>query len=106
MKIPLIIIIFSSLLVVLLYSQNSYKDYARVHDCSGSCYENELKTSGTPSERLYAKMMSLSNKTTVELGKDLYGTNCAACHGGAGEGGVGPYLTGKWCSTSWVLRLR
>ena len=39
--------------------------------------------------------MSLSNKTTVELGKDLYGKNCAACHGGAGEGGVGPYLTGK-----------
>lgn len=95
MKIPLIIIIFSSLLVVLFYSQTNYKDYARVHNCSGSCYDNELKNSGTPSERLHAKMMSLSNKTTVELGKDIYSKNWSACHGGSGEGGVGPYLAGK-----------
>jgi cytochrome c553 len=95
MKIPLIVIIFSSLLVILAYSNSSYQNYARVHDCSGSCYDAELQKVGTLSERLAAKMLSLSNKTTVELGQDLYGNNCLACHGASGEGGIGPRLTGQ-----------
>ncbi len=95
MKIPLIVIIFSSLLVILGYSSSSYKDYASVHDCSGSCYEAELQAVGTLSERLEAKMLALSNKTIVELGQDLYSNNCIACHGASGEGGIGPYLAGK-----------
>ena len=32
---------------------------------------------------------------TVADGKELYRTQCAACHGLAGEGGVGPQVIGK-----------
>ncbi len=31
-----------------------------------------------------------------EHGKKLFGEKCAACHGGAGEGGIGPNLTDKF----------
>lgn len=32
-------------------------------------------------------------KESVEQGKALFAANCAACHGAAGEGGIGPDLT-------------
>ncbi len=28
-------------------------------------------------------------------GREVFGQNCAACHGGKGEGGTGPQLTGN-----------
>ncbi len=31
----------------------------------------------------------------VELGKEIYAAQCAACHGANGEGGVGPALNNK-----------
>lgn len=35
----------------------------------------------------------LTDGTALSSGKTLFTTNCAACHGAAGEGGVGPNLT-------------
>ncbi len=32
----------------------------------------------------------------IEAGKSLFAQNCQACHGGAGEGGVGPNLTDEY----------
>ena len=38
-------------------------------------------------------VVALSESMDIEVGKDIYMNNCRACHGGAGEGGVGPNLT-------------
>jgi len=37
--------------------------------------------------------VKLSDEKGIEKGQALYQQNCAACHGAAGEGGVGPNLT-------------
>lgn len=37
-----------------------------------------------------------AEKTELDLGKQIYADNCRACHGGAGEGGVGPNLTDEY----------
>lgn len=36
---------------------------------------------------------ALTDEGSIALGKQVYDINCAACHGLAGEGGVGPNLT-------------
>jgi cytochrome c553 len=95
MKIPLIIVAFSSLLIILAYSTTNYKGYTSVHKCSDNCYEAELKNIGTLADRLQAETLSLSTQTTIDMGKDLYSNNCVACHGTSAQGGIGPYLAGK-----------
>ncbi len=38
----------------------------------------------------------LTDSKTVNSGKDIFVAKCAACHGQAGEGGVGPNLTDEY----------
>lgn len=38
----------------------------------------------------------LADAATLEKGKTIFTQNCAACHGRAGEGGVGPNLTDEY----------
>ncbi|MEZ5173452.1 MAG: c-type cytochrome [Bacteroidia bacterium] len=38
----------------------------------------------------------LTDAAMLASGKEIYTGNCAACHGQAGEGGVGPNLTDKF----------
>ncbi len=38
----------------------------------------------------------VTDPKALETGKTLYAQNCQACHGGAGEGGVGPNLTDEY----------
>ncbi|MEY2792222.1 MAG: hypothetical protein RJA76_214, partial [Bacteroidota bacterium] len=38
----------------------------------------------------------LITKSDVEEGSQIYTTNCVACHGDKGQGGVGPNLTDKF----------
>lgn len=38
-------------------------------------------------------VVALNNKTDIEEGKKIYSTNCIACHGDLGQGGIGPNLT-------------
>lgn len=38
----------------------------------------------------------LTDGKTIAAGKDIFNSKCAACHGQAGEGGVGPNLTDEY----------
>ena len=38
-------------------------------------------------------VVALDDEVALSIGQTLYNTNCVACHGMAGEGGVGPNLT-------------
>lgn len=65
-------------------------------------YYAELEVAEAKKAAYLARMESLIDERSVEaledagelsVGKDIYMQNCRACHGGAGEGGVGPNLT-------------
>ncbi len=69
-------------------------------------YQNELKIAAAEIE-LYNKTMAnsidetnvklaLNDKKVINEGKIIFEQNCKACHGGAGEGGVGPNLTDEY----------
>ncbi len=52
-----------------------------------------------------AKLKALTEKTfsfdeLYAQGEQVYGKNCAACHGSAGEGGVGPAIAGSKVATA------
>lgn len=65
-------------------------------------YYAELEVAEARKAAYLARMESMIDESNVEVlaeagqieaGKSLYMNNCRACHGGAGEGGVGPNLT-------------
>ncbi len=56
--------------------------------------KNLPKTQGEPGEE---NLLALSkNPTVLEHGSSIFKTNCVACHGQKGEGGIGPNLTDKY----------
>jgi cytochrome c oxidase cbb3-type subunit 3 len=55
-----------------------------------------MKNSANNVDETTVKM--LDNQTDLDAGKDLFMSNCAACHGKLGEGTVGPNLTDNY----WV----
>lgn len=70
-------------------------------DLQGAEYKNEIaeaklqieeymKTSANNVDESNVKMLEGAE---IEAGKEVYTTNCVACHGKLGEGGVGPNLT-------------
>lgn len=73
----------------------------------GNTMANEFNAEMAQAEKdkaaYLATLGNLIDETNVELltsgldgGKKIYMDNCAACHGGAGEGGIGPNLTDKY----------
>tara|TARA_B100001939_G_scaffold77952_1_gene65871 strand:+ start:411 stop:839 length:429 start_codon:yes stop_codon:yes gene_type:complete len=84
------------LIAVVLYANNQsqYGGAARVHQCIGQCYAEYTKLNGSPAEIEKQKRLLAANSSPAELGAKLY-SGCAACHGGNGEGGVGPALVGQ-----------
>ncbi|UKJ05923.1 cbb3-type cytochrome c oxidase N-terminal domain-containing protein [Solitalea lacus] len=65
-------------------------------------YKNELAVAEKQSEEFRKKSASLVDENSVVLltdqaqiksGQTIFNTNCVACHGSKGEGGVGPNLT-------------
>lgn len=68
-------------------------------------YETEVLEAKLAREAYLAKAANLIDETNVALateatelssGKVLYDQNCKACHGGGGEGGIGPNLTDEY----------
>ncbi len=72
-------------------------------------YENELATAKLEIDEYMKNSANNVDESTVKLltdasdiaaGKDLFLASCAACHGRAGEGGVGPNFTDEY----WLHR--
>ena len=68
-------------------------------------YAAEVKAAEEDVKAYLATQSDMVDETTVTLlteapelalGQTIYSTNCAACHGQAGEGGVGPNLTDEF----------
>lgn len=64
------------------------------HGCSGACYEAWKQETGGVVAVASAAAAARAEASPEELGKQAY-AGCIACHGAAGEGGVGPQLAGQ-----------
>jgi cytochrome c553 len=73
--------------------QNDYPE-GNVHNCSGECYERWKQETGGVLAVVAAQAAERASATPAELGEKAY-AGCIACHGAAGEGGVGPRLAGQ-----------
>jgi len=63
--------------------------------CVGECYETWKATHGGGIADIeQAKQQALAAASPAVLGEAYYG-QCVACHGGRGEGGIGPPLQGQ-----------
>ncbi len=62
--------------------------------CIGQCYADYVAANGNIVEQERARAEAAASMSPAELGKTAY-VPCQACHGAAGEGGVGPALAGR-----------
>ncbi len=63
--------------------------------CVGECYEAwQADNGGNIAEVEAEKQAALAAASPEALGEAYYG-QCVACHGGGGEGGIGPMLAGQ-----------
>ena len=63
--------------------------------CIGECYAAwQAENGGSIAEVEAEKQAALAAASPEALGKAYYG-QCIACHGGGGEGGIGPMLSGQ-----------
>lgn len=70
------------------------RDIDRIHNCSGSCYDEWKEKTGGVVFIAQAAAAERDSASPEELGKKAY-LGCIACHGSAGEGGLGPQLSGQ-----------
>lgn len=86
-----------------------YLYYYHVSDSGWSSaneYKNEIAEAQATKDAYLAKAANLVDENTVQMadasgiasGKTIYTERCVACHGAAGEGGIGPNLT----DTYWL----
>ena len=65
------------------------------NQCVGECYENwKAENGGSIADIERSKQAALAAASPEALGEKYYG-QCIACHGGNGEGGIGPKLQGQ-----------
>lgn len=67
---------------------------ANTHACYGACYESWKAETGGVVALQVAAATARAEASPEELGQQAY-AGCVACHGGNGEGGVGPQLAGQ-----------
>ena len=77
----------------MIYPNLAYSGYESVSSCTGECYEEYVALNGTPAEIEQAKQ-ELAMADEFSSIRGLW-AGCAACHGGQGQGGVGPMLAGQ-----------
>lgn len=66
----------------------------RIHGCTGECYQAWREETGGVVAIAAAAAAQAADAGPVELGKKAY-IGCIACHGAAGQGGVGPRLSAQ-----------
>ena len=65
------------------------------NQCVGDCYDNwKAENGGSIADIERSKQAALAAASPEALGEKYYG-QCIACHGGNGEGGIGPKLQGQ-----------
>lgn len=69
-------------------------DKDSIHGCTGECYAVWKHETGGVLAVVAAQAEAKASASPVELGEKTYAA-CIACHGGRGEGGVGPALAGQ-----------
>jgi mono/diheme cytochrome c family protein len=65
-----------------------------VGGCGDSDDDND-DAGGTPDERAASVAALIESGEFAGDGADLYRRSCASCHGGDGQGGIGPQLAGS-----------
>jgi len=78
--------------------QNNSYDGRDINGCSGECYDQWKEETGGVVAVSAAKAAAKAAASPAELGKMAF-VGCVACHGAAGEGGVGPQLAGQTMET-------
>ena len=78
---------------VVIYPDMQYTGGKSNSTCYGECYEQYVAEFGTVVEQERRKQQLAAGDPFSDI-RSLW-AGCAACHGGAGEGGIGPKLTGQ-----------
>ncbi|MDZ7785200.1 MAG: c-type cytochrome [Halioglobus sp.] len=68
------------------------------HECTGECYAQWRAQTGGVVAVAAADAAARAAASPAQLGEKLY-AGCVACHGPAGQGGVGPRLAGQSAET-------
>lgn len=92
--IPGLAFLSAAVLLAIGYSSLELPNQARIHDCSGECYEQYVAENGTILEQQRAAAEAAASASPAELGRQAFGA-CQACHGADGSGGIGPNLVGQ-----------
>lgn len=74
--------------------QENGRDGGSVHQCTGDCYDDWREATGGVVEVARATALARAEASPEALGEAAY-IGCVACHGAAGEGGLGPQLAGQ-----------
>ena len=101
MKTSSIIAAFVVLVSGLIWMGTSANDASwtgNKNQCIGACYEEwKAAHEGGIAKLEASKQAALASASPAALGKQYFG-QCIACHGGQGEGGIGPQLAGQTIS--------
>lgn len=98
MKTSSIIAAFVVLVSGLIWMGTSANDASwtgNKNQCIGACYEEwKAAHEGGIANLEASKQAVLASASPAALGEQYFG-QCIACHGGQGEGGIGPQLAGQ-----------
>lgn len=73
---------------------NNTHSSQNINSCDGECYEQWKDKTGGTLAIAEASAAAKAEASPSELGERLY-AGCVACHGAAGEGGIGPKVAGQ-----------
>lgn len=82
------------ILLALAWLNYSGPNQPSVHTCVGECYEAYVAANGNIVEQQRAAAEAAASASPAELGQIAY-ASCVACHGAAGQGGIGPNMAGR-----------